>query len=429
MSGRTVITTSSQRKRDKGTQAVGTGGGNSNNNNNDDNQDDGGGERDVEMTDESSQIQNSIAMVLQQQTEALQQLFSANMQQMNQQAEYQKEQIQIQRDQLKQTIEAQTINLARQTAGPAPVFAGGKPGLEVHRWGTQMEAWCSTAGVTLDEKKLEIVNTCLKEDAHTWYTQKKVEWNNAGTATWSVFITAIKEYYSPKQIELYAREEIDTLVSTKHENVADYNRKYAEFDAIAKRADDIDRIRLYEKGLPQKMVERLAAVKSKTLAGVMEQALSIYLAVQAAGPQAKPSGVHHMEGSSDTSSCQSSSTGANDKQGAGGDALLAFMKVQNEYLKKLVNNNRWRGGRGGTNTGRGGGGRDGQRQGGGYRGGYNNSTSSTNTRSNSAEGRKPWVQGVSDVGIRERLTKGLCVQCGQAGHMKRECANSIVPIN
>jgi len=301
--------------------------------------------------------------------------------------------------------------MRRQNATRPANFNGGHTGLEVHRWLASVDLYFEDAGIeaNADLDRIGAASRCLTLAAAGWWTSERARVNGDPLLvdTWAKFVAALKKRFEPTDIALQARTMLAALARKSMLNVSAYTEKFQELNALIVDMAEPDRMFHYREGLPQQLKLHLAG-KIDTLTTLqlnMEAALR-YEATRAtfggaassdsrssSGPSFRHNraSLHQMEDEDAGDAEPSVSPSADGSL----EAILKMMQAQLTVMAAGLKAHS-----SGPRSGRAGGtGQDRDRY------------------------PKPRTEGLSRELAAARIAARLCIHCGQAGHMKRDCSN------
>lgn len=282
----------------------------------------------------------------------------------------------------------------RQAAIPPPQFKGTATGLEAQRWLQGIGYYFEEADIASDRERLITVARVLVGPAATWWESERVRTPNdpAKITTWAQFVAALRKRYEPVDRNVWGRQQLRALTSKGMANVASYTEQFMELSALLQDMAEADRIDHYMQGLPPHLRSILAtkanaitslqeAVETATRAEASRSSLPAPIGGghqrwQQRGGQ-RPAGLNQME--------------EDDGEELSMGSVVASMRLIQEQLTAMQQS---------ASASKGGRGREQPRK------------------------RLAYTEGLSAELARARIAKGLCIHCGQSGHMKNDCKNA-----
>jgi hypothetical protein len=277
----------------------------------------------------------------------------------------------------------------RQAAIPPPQFKGTATGLEAQRWLQGIDLYFEEADISADRERLIAAGRVLVGPAATWWESERVRTPNdpAKITTWAQFVAALRKRYEPVDKSVWGRQQLAALTSKGMVNVTSYTEQFMELSALLSDMAEADRIFYYTQGLPAHL-RSILSTKASALSSLQEavetatraEASRSNLSAPAGGGQPRwqqrsgqrPAALNQMEDG--------------DTEGPSMSALGNSIRLLQEQLSVMQQ----KGGRG----------REQPRKKLGY------------------------TEGLSAELARARIAKGLCIHCGQSGHMKNDCKNA-----
>lgn len=352
-----------------------------------------------------------------------QQQMQQQMQQQQQQAQEDRRQMQAIMQQLVshqsvsnvQHKESSTRSLARSSAGATPTFNGTMDNIEVHRWFNSIGLWFKTAAVAEDRERIDIAVSAFRTGAATWWVAEVNAGRDANYNTWVLFEEVVRRHFLPQNPAYWAREQIKALTSKQHANIIQFSERYNELNQLIATRDEDDRLVDYISGLPDEYRFKAGEMKYKTLAEVVEAALTRYNVRRVTGAKGAPS-LHHMETGSDAGSAGSSSYSPG--QAASPSRMHGegpqTMSATDERLERLMAMMTQKFGGGGSNQ------KQGDSRGRAKEGGANRARSRSGSTMRSFEAWRGDL-GLNEADFEHRMTNKLCVSCASKDHISRDC--------
>lgn len=330
-------------------------------------------------------------------------------------------------------VEAQataTAALAQQRragAGQPPTFRGQTRSIEVHTWLNSLERWFDNAHIAADDERIEAAVAALRDTAQAWWTARLAVGGAAIPTTWVAFKAECSAHFLPQAPERWALQKLSELTQSRTANVAEYTNRFTELYTLlpltpGDRIGELQRVAQYEQGLPEKFRLECAKKQHPTLAQATDATLAYWNAACAAS--GGPTGVStrattslvHMEDDSmvDVHAAPTNAPGGATTSTQSGAPNTTSIESRMAAIERLCTALAER-----APTREGGGSRN-------RRGGRANGT--PRGRSQQREGvrsrsRSPHIPGLSKELVAERITKGVCIRCGEDGHFKDECTN------
>jgi hypothetical protein len=313
----------------------------------------------------------------------------------------------------------------RAGAGPPPLFLGQSNSIEVHRWVIALERWFTVAYIAAndDEERLIVAPSVLRDSAQIWWTAQLTSGQAVALNTWILFSTAIRSHFLPMDVERWALTELDVLVSksVKSGDVADYTSKFIELDLLLPKDSALSRIMAYERGLPEEYRYKCAEKRHSTLVSATEAMLAIWNAKTSARLHSRgvvtPAPLGQMmdidREAKDEANRSSTFTPGPASMDPRAIAEQVFAMISERFPPRGTSNYR---GRGGYGRGRGGMSSNGRQR-------------ERGTGEGQRSGSRPHTPGISDDVARARIKAGQCIRCGEDGHFRSECPNSVKPTN
>jgi len=318
----------------------------------------------------------------------------------------------------------------RAGAGSTPTFQGTKSGdeLAVNTWLDALESWFALAHVDIDAdaERIEIAVASLRGSAQQWWAAMRAA--DAATVAagghtsidkWSDVVASLRKHYLPQNPARWAIQQLGALTGGNNTDVQVYTNRFLQLDLmIVGQRNELERVMMYEQGLPESYRVKSAEKQHNTLAVAIASSLALWNAKSVARAQshsgsrqrgaAKLSNTQ-IEDSEDEEDTRELSQMQNVASEASSSSRSAVSKLE-QKLDAFISAMQMHGGghnRRGGGAGRGRGrGRELQQEG----------------VPRPARSRTP---GVSDDLAKQRLQAGVCIKCAEPGHYARECKNAV----
>ena len=284
----------------------------------------------------------------------------------------------------------------RQAAIPPPQFKGTATGLEAQRWLQGIGLYLEEAGIINDQERLIAAGRVLIGSAATWWESERARTPNdpAKITTWAQFVTALRKRYEPVDKGVWGRQQLAALTAKGMVNVTSYTEQFMELSSLLQDMAEADRIFYYTQGLPPHL-RSILSTKASALTSLQEavetatraEASRSSLPAPSGGSQQRwqqrggqrPSGLNQME--------------EDDGEELSMSSVVTSMRLIQEQLSAMQQSSS-------SSSSKGGRGREQPRK------------------------RLGFTEGLSAELARARIAKGLCIHCGQSGHMKNDCKNA-----
>jgi hypothetical protein len=316
----------------------------------------------------------------------------------------------------------------RASAGPPLTFNGARTNdeLAVNTWLDAMESWFALAHVDIDAdaERIEIAVASLRGSAQQWWAATRAA--DAATVaaggltsidTWADVVASLRKHYLPQNPARWAIQQLVALTSGHNADVQVYTNRFLQLDLmIVGQRNELERLMMYEQGLPESYRVKSAERQHTTLAAAIASSLALWNAKSVARAQSLGSARHggaaklsntQISGSDDEDDKGESSQKQTVSSEASSSSRSAVSKLE-QKLDAFISAMQMHGGGhsrrgGGASRGRG--------------------------RERHQEGvprpARAKTPDVSDDLAKQRLQAGVCIKCAEPGHYARECTNAV----
>jgi hypothetical protein len=261
-----------------------------------------------------------------------------------------------------------------------------------------MELFFQQAQINDEAARLLHTTGYVSSVAGQWWEGERSKAANDQTRinTWEAFKVALRNRFEPIDAAVAARQQIHELIRRRHKSFASYQARFAELMTLTPDMAEPDRISNFLQGLPEEIVKSSIGAKSwVSLEDLVVAATRhdtnlrrVRDAAQSSGPASGFRSSHQRRG--DSINHVGDGSNSSEEEEERGDRIQRL----EERINRLLNQRGRGGGRGGN------------------RGGYGNNGASGN--------RVNIANDLANARIRARL----CINCGQANHMRRDCTNA-----
>ena len=309
----------------------------------------------------------------------------------------------------------------RASAGPPATFNGMRTTdeLAVNTWLDAMESWFTLAHIDADSdvERIEIAAASFRGAAQQWWAATRAA--DAATVAaggttaidkWSNVVALLRKHYLPQDPARWAIQQLAVLTSGNNADVQAYTNRFLQFDLmIVGPRNELERLLMYEQGLPESYRVRSAEKQHATLAAAIASTLALWNAKSIARGQSHSSSRHgsaarinNTRVDNGDSSDEEDTTKASQKQipasaasSSSKDAVANLEQKLDAFISAMQGREGKRGRR-----------RERQKEG----------------APRSGRSKTP---GVSDELAKERLQAGVCIKCAERGHFSRDCTNAL----
>jgi hypothetical protein len=307
---------------------------------------------------------------------------------------------------------------------PQPDKFKGEIGADCERWIRSLERHFDFVGVAADDpRRVQAAVLNFIENAELWWENLGEAGRAAASQSWSTFVEALLQRFRPVLQAEFARNRLFSVKQAPSESVSSVVQRFLrELGPIEQEMHPKDQVHHFRVALKdRRIVYKLHEAKPSSLAEAIQVATSWEAQFASAGALASGAAPHLLRSGGSLfvprASAGSSSSGSvpmeisQMEQAMAEDDVPALEPVASaarepsasEMMKQLVEMQKsfiavmssQRGGNGGD-----------QRRGGDHK-------------------KKSYIQGLDPAVVQDRLRKGLCIKCGEKGHMKNECPNGV----
>lgn len=311
---------------------------------------------------------------------------------------------------------------------PHPDKFKGEIGSDCERWIRSLERQFEFVGVVGDDpRRVQVAVLHFSDNAELWWENLGSSGRATASLSWAVFVDTLLHRFRPVLQAEFARNRLFAVKQASSETVSSVVQRFLrELGPIEQEMHPKDQVHHFRVALKdRRIVYKLHEAKPSSLAEAIQvatsweaQFASAGALVQAGAPSTMRSGSsssfvprgHPLSSSSSSTPMEISQMEQTDEtelQAAAEQAASlrvgAREPTPSDWMKQMVDMQKsflavmstQRGGNGNNSI----------------RGGDNK--------------KKSYVQGLDSAVVQDRLRKGLCIKCGEKGHMKRECPNSL----
>lgn len=314
---------------------------------------------------------------------------------------------------------------------PQPDKFKGEIGSDCERWIRSLERQFDFVGVGVDDpRRVQVAVLHFSDNAELWWENLGSGGRATASLTWAVFVDTLLHRFRPVLQAEFARNRLFAVRQALSESVSSVVQRFLrELGPIEQEMHPKDQVHHFRVALKdRRIVFKLHESKPSSLAEAIQVATSweaqfasaAGALVQAGVPSTLRSGHGTSSSFVPRSSPSSSSSGsapmeisqmeqgmfedtqssasehpaaaaASAREATPSDWMKQLVEIQKSFLAVMST----------------------QRGNNGTRGGPGDNK------------KKSYVQGLDSSVVQDRLRKGLCIKCGEKGHMKKECPNSL----
>lgn len=312
---------------------------------------------------------------------------------------------------------------------PHPDKFKGEIGSDCERWIRGLERQFDFVGVGVDDpRRVQVAVLHFSDNAELWWENLGSGGRATASLTWAVFVDTLLHRFRPVLQAEFARNRLFAVKQAASETVSSVVQRFLrELGPIEQEMHPKDQVHHFRVALKdRRIVYKLHEAKPSSLAEAIQVATSWEAQFASAGalvqagvpstfrsgssssfvPRSSPSsgssGSAPMEISQMEQAMFEQAEAAHEHQAAvssrvtestPSDWMKQLVEMQKSFLAVMSTqrNNNGVGTRGGPGDNK----------------------------------KKSYVQGLDSSVVQDRLRKGLCIKCGEKGHMKKECPNSL----
>lgn len=310
---------------------------------------------------------------------------------------------------------------------PHPDKFKGEIGSDCERWIRSLERQFEFVGVGVDDpRRVQVAVLHFSDNAELWWENLGSSGRATASLTWAVFVDTLLHRFRPVLQAEFARNRLFAVKQTHSETVSSVVQRFLrELGPIEQEMHPKDQVHHFRVALKdRRIVYKLHEAKPSSLAEAIQVATSWEAQFASAGALVQAGAPFTMRSGTSSSfvpraSSSSSSSGSmpmeisqmeqamfeenEASEHAASTSVGAREPTPSDWMKQMVDmqksflavmstqrsNHSNNGNRGGDNK------------------------------------KKSYVQGLDSTVVQDRLRKGLCIKCGEKGHMKKECPNSL----
>ena len=304
---------------------------------------------------------------------------------------------------------------------PQPDKFKGEIGADCERWIRSLERHFEFLGVTADDpRRIQAAVLNFTENAELWWENLGKQGRAAASASWQVFVDALLHRFRPVLQAEFARNRLFSVKQAPSESVSSVVQRFLrELGPIEQEMHPKDQVHHFRVALKdRRIVYKLHEAKPSSLAEAIQIATSWEAQFASAGALANGGAPQHLRSGGSmfvprASVGSSSSSGSvpmeisqmeqvlDQEEAAAAEPAAGVVTREpstSEMMKQLVAM---------------------------QKSFIAVMSSQRNTGGFNIKKKKSYVQGLDPAVVQDRLRKGLCIKCGEKGHMKNECPNGV----
>jgi hypothetical protein len=308
---------------------------------------------------------------------------------------------------------------------PQPDKFKGEIGADCERWIRSLERHFEFVGVAVeDPRRIQAAVLNFTENAELWWENLGSQGRVATSLSWQVFVDALLHRFRPVLQAEFARNRLFSVKQAPSESVSSVVQRFLrELGPIEQEMHPKDQVHHFRVALKdRRIVYKLHEAKSSSLAEAIQIATSWEAQFASAGALVNGGAPQHLRSGgsmfvSRASASSSSSSGSvpmeisqmeevmDQEEAAAAEPAARVVTREpstSEVMKQLVEMQK-------------------------SFIAVMSSQRNTGGVNNKSFKKKSYVQGLDPAVVQDRLRKGMCIKCGEKGHMKNECPNGVKP--